>query len=289
MKTFLKDHDRETAFRRATYRVFSEKPGAYGAGTNLAVLASAWKEKKDLAEVWIDWGSFAYGKGVYGVAAHKEMVSLLKSVKLTYQKLESDDFDTLDCCCFFGFHGGFTCAAETISGEKVSTYFGDSRDPNRPEVRDMKDELERTVRSRLLNPAWIEGKKRHGYRGASEISQRIDRVYGWSATAGIVDKWIYDAIAKTFVMNEENKKFFKENNPWALEEIARRLIEAAERGLWDPAPDIKEALIEIYAEVEGWIEKEMEDVKGDFQGGSIDIVTKEKVETWKKKMEDRWG
>ncbi len=33
----------------------------------------------------------------------------------------------------------------------------------------------------------------------------------------------------------------------------------------------------------------MGDVKGDFQAGSIDIVTKEEVKLWKKKISDVLG
>ena len=286
MKSLLKECDEKTAFRRATYRVFSEKPGAYGAGANLAVFASAWKEKKDLADVWIDWGCYAYGEGIYGHAAPNELVNLLKSVNITYEKLESDDFDTLDCCCFFGYHGGFTCAAETISGKDVRMYFGDTRDPDRPEIRDMKDEIERTVRTRLLNPKWIKGKKQHGYKGASDISERVGRVYGWSATTGIIEKWVFDAIADTFVLDEEMRKWFKENNPYALEEIARRLMEAAERELWTPDEEMLKKLKEAYLDVEGMIEEKLGEVEGEYQGGEITVLTKDDVKAWDAKVKD---
>lgn len=292
LKSFLSELDEKTAFRRATYRVFSEKPGAYGAGANLAVLASAWKEKKDLAEVWIDWGCYAYGEGVHGEAAPEELVSMLNSVDITYEKLESDDFDTLDCCCFFGYHGGFTCAAEMISGKDVSMYFGDTRDPDHPEIRDMKDELERTVRTRLLNPAWIEGKRRHGYKGASDISSRVGRVYGWSATAGIVDDWVFDDIASAFVFDEEVKEWFEENNPWALEEMTRRLLEAVGRELWKPDEETLQKLKEAYLDVEGMMEEKLGIIEGDYQGGEITVLTKDDVEAWGSKVADiekRWN
>lgn len=157
-----------------------------------------------------------------------------------------------------------TAAARHLSGKEVKTYYGDTRNPEHVEVRDLADEIRRVVRTKLLNPKWIEGIKRHGYKGAGDISKRIGRVYGWKATTREVDDWIFDDIAKTFMLNEENRKFFEEHNPWALEEIARRLIEAAERGLWSPAQDIKEALKAVYLEIEGWIEEKMGEIKGDF-------------------------
>ena len=279
--------DKDKIFRKATYRVFSEKPGTVGDGVNYAVYASAWKEKDDLAEVWIDWGSYAYGEGVRGESAHRELVSLLKSVNVTYEKLESDDFDTLDCCCFYGYHGGFTCAVETVSGKKVEVYFGDTRDPERPSVREMKEEMERTVRTKLLNPAWIEGKKRHGYKGAVDISERVGRVYGWAATADIVENWVFDGIVDTFVADKEMRKWFEENNPWALEEIARRLLEAAERGIYKADKEHLKKLKEAYLEIEGFMEERLGDVEGDFQGGEITILTRDDVKSWDDKVKGK--
>jgi len=275
----------EEAWRDATLRIFASKPGTYQAGTQLAVYASAWKEEKDLSDVFIYWNGYAYGKGIFGKEKHRQFMESLKTVEVTYNKVVTDEYDLFGCCCYFGTHGGMTAAARTLSGKEVHTYYGDTREPEHVEVRDLADEIRRVVRTKLLNPRWIEGMKRHGYKGAGDISSRIGRVYGWEATTKEVDDWIFDDIARTFMMNEENRKFFKENNPWALEEIARRLIEAVERNLWNPAPDVKDALKEIYVEIEGWIEEKMGDIKGDFQGGSIDIITMEEVETWKKKME----
>ncbi len=266
--------DENEAFRLATYRVFSEKPGAYGAGANLVVYASAWKSKKDIGEAWIDWASYAYGENTHAVHVPEELKNVLRNVDLTYQKLESDDFDILDCCCFFGYHGGMHAAAESLSNKKLAAYFGDSRDPDRPSIRTMDEELERVVISRLLNPQWIEGKRRHGFKGASEISERVGRVYGWGATAGIVKDWVFNEITRAFVLDEEMRRWFIDTNPWALEEIARRLIEAAERGVWEAPKELLEGLKEVYSEIEGFFEEAVSS-EGEYQGGRVVVVTRD--------------
>ena len=273
-------------FRSATLRLFCSMPGTYQAGTQLAVYASAWKEEKDLAEVFLYWNGYAYGKGIWGKAKHKEFSYALKSVDVTYNKIVSDEYDLFGCCCYFGTHGGMTVAAKHLSGREIRTYYGDTRNPEIVEVRDLADEIRRVVRTKILNPKWIEGMKKHGYKGAGDISKRIGWIYGWEATTNEVDDWIFDDITRTFLMDEKNKKFFEKNNPWALEEIARRLIEAWERGLWEPSEDVKKALKNIYLEIEGWIEEKIGDATGEFQGGSIDIVTQDEIESWKKKIEE---
>lgn len=286
MKRLLEDHDAETAQRLATYRVFGAKPGAYGTGVNLAVFASAWKEDSDLGDVFIDWSGYAYGKGVFGEANHAEFADLLKSVEITYLKKESDEYDIFDCCCNFAFHGGFTIAAKAVSGKDVAAYYGDTRDPDRPVVRDIKDEIERVVRTRLLNPKWIEGKKRHGYKGAGDISKRVDHVYGWSATTKLVDDWVFDDIAERFVFDSEMKEWLEENNPYALEEMARRLLEAVERELWKPDEETLQRLKEAYLDVEGVMEEKLGTIEGEFQGGEITVLARDDVEAWGAKVKD---
>ncbi len=276
--------DNKSAWRDATLRIFAAKPGAYGAGTQLAVYASAWKEEKDLGDVFLFWSGYAYGKGIFGEDKHKQLAENLRTVDITYNKTATDEYDLFSCCCYFGTHGGMTAAARSLSGKEVKVYYGDTREPEHVEVRDLADEIRRVVRTKLLNPKWIEGMKRHGYKGAGDISKRIGRVYGWEATTQEVDDWIFDDIAKTFVLDEVNREFFKENNPWALEEIGRRLLEAHQRGLWEADTEVLEGLKNAYLECEGWIEEKMGDTSGDFQGGAIDILTVEDVADWKTKM-----
>ena len=150
----------------------------------------------------------------------------------------------------------------------------------------MADEIRRVVRTKLLNPKWIEGQKRHGYKGAGDIMKRIGRVYGWEATTQEVDDWIFDDITETFVLDEKNREFFKENNPWALEEISRRLLEAQQRGLWNANPDVLERLRESYLETESFLEENMGEVSGNFQGGNVNIITSEDVADWGEKMKE---
>jgi cobaltochelatase CobN len=279
----------KAALRQATYRVFASMPGTYQAGTQLAVYASAWKTEKDLADVFLYWNGYAYGKGVFGEAAHKNLKESLSSVCCSFNKTVTDEYDLTGCCCYFGAHGGMINAAQVVSGTEIRNYYGDTREQGKVSVRTLTEEVRRVARAKLLNPKWIEGMKEHGYKGAAEISKRVGRLYGWQATARTVDQSIFDDVTRTFLMDAENKRFFQEQNPWAMEEMGRRLIEAMERGLWSPSPDVREALKRLYLEVEGWIEEKMDGMEGEFQGGAIDVMTTQDVEGWKKRMEEVLG
>ncbi len=134
-------------WREATLRIFASKPGTYQSGTNLAVYASAWKDAKDLSDIFVYWNGYAYGKGVSGKEAHQHFVNTLKSVDVTYNKVVSDEYDLFGCCCYFGTHGGMTAAARVVSGKEVRAYYGDTREPEHVEVRDLADEVRRVVRT----------------------------------------------------------------------------------------------------------------------------------------------
>ncbi len=272
-------------FRKLSYRVFCAQPGVYKAGVSLAVYASAWKAEADLSDIYVFWNGYAYGSGEsYGVQAHNELMENLRRVEVTFDKHISDEGDFLNCCGYYSNYGGMTMAAKSISGKTPKTYYGDTRDPANVAVTDFAEEMRRVVRSKLLNPKYIEGMKAHGYKGAGDLNKRIGRVYGFGATTGQVDNWIFDEIAETFVLESEMKAWFEKVNPWALEEIGRRLLEAQSRDIWRPDPELLERLKESYLEAEAALEETMGDVKGDFQGGSVDVVTSEEIENWKAAM-----
>jgi cobaltochelatase CobN len=273
-----------SVFRNATLRIFSSRPGSYASGVNLAVLASAWKTQGDLADIFVAYNGYAYGREIRGRDAHEQLAASLSTVSVTFNKIQSDEHDLLGCCCYFGTHGGFTAAARHYSGNEVKPYYGDTREPENVEVRDLSDEIRRVVRTKLLNPKWIDGMKEHGYKGASDIMKRVTRVYGWSASTQEVDPWIFNDIADTFVNNDEMRQFFGENNPHALEEIARRLLEANQRSLWDADPRVLDELRKNYLEIESWMEEGTGE--GDFQGGNVDIVTAEDSLPWGNAMKD---
>lgn len=263
-------------------RIFGSRKGTYGMGVNLAVYASAWKELQDLSDVFVAWNGYSYGKDCYGEDDRDAFASRLSTVEVTFNKTVTDEYDLLGCCCYFGSHGGMTAAARTLSGKDVVAYYGDTRDTSRVAVRTLAEELRRVARTKLLNPQWIDGLKEHGYAGAAEMARRAGRVFGWDATTGEVDDWIFDDIARTFLLDEQNRKFFREHNIWAMEEMGRRLLEANERGMWNPDPEVLEELQRVYLEIEGCLEENLATVKGPMQGGEIDVYTLEEVNEWKK-------
>jgi cobaltochelatase CobN len=240
--------------KRAACRVYSERPGCYGAGVKDLLESGQWEIVNDLGEIYINWGGYAYGEGVYGEARHDDFRRRLSRVDLTVKNEESRESDIFTSDDFNSYHGGLNAAVKTASGRYARSYNGDSSDPRRPKTRSTDEEGRFVFRTRILNPKWIEGMKRHGYKGAGDLSKQIDICYQWDASSNVLDDWQYEEMAKTYAFDPEMQKFFREHNPYALHNIVERLLEAISRGLWENPGDDKEKLEALLLEAEGSIE-----------------------------------
>jgi cobaltochelatase CobN len=143
-----------------------------------------------------------------------------------------------------------------LTGTAPRAYFGDSADPSRARVRLLDEEARRVFRARVVNPKWLEAMRRHGYKGAFEMAATVDYLYGYDATAGVVDDWMYRQVADDYLFDATSQDFLRRSNPWALKSMAERLLEAAARKLWGDADEdrlrrLRLLAAEIDAELEG--------------------------------------
>jgi cobaltochelatase CobN len=246
----------EQAARRARTRVFGAKPGAYGAGLLPLIDARNWRDTDDLAEVYTVWSGYGYGRGLDGVPAREDMQASFARVQVAVKNTDTREHDILDSDDYFQEHGGMVATIRSLTGRAPLAYIGDSSDPSRPATRSLKEETDRVFRSRVVNPRWIAAMQRHGYKGAFELSATVDYLFGYDATAGVVDDWQYEQVSRRYVMDDETRAFLERSNPWALQAIAERLLEAAQRGLWEqPDPDTLAALRATYLDVDADLEE----------------------------------
>jgi cobaltochelatase CobN len=243
--------------RRATARVFGSKPGAYGAGLLPLIDSRDWKTDADLAEVYAVWGGYAYGAGLDGTQARGDMERVYRRVRVAAKNQDTREHDIVDSDDYFQYHGGMVAAVRALTGSSPQAYVGDSAVPDTVKTRTLQEETHRVFRARVVNPKWVAAMQRHGYKGAFEMAATVDYLFGYDATAGVVDDWMYEKLAATYVFDETNRAFMQRSNPWALRGVAERLLEAADRGLWQaPSAQTVEALKRTYLELEGDLEGE---------------------------------
>jgi cobaltochelatase CobN len=244
------------AERRAGYRVFGSKPGAYGAGILPLINEQNWQNEADFAQAYINWGGYAYGQQIYGEDARAEFKNTLGGVQIAVKNQDNREHDIFDSDDYLQYHGGMIATIRALNGRNPKSYFGDNSNPERAEVRSLQQEAHRVFRSRVVNPKWIEGIQRHGYKGALELAATMDYLFGYDATAQVVEDWMYEQTAQAYALDPALQAFFQQSNPWALQSITERLLEAAQRGMW-AAPDQEtiRQLKQVYLQIDEMLEE----------------------------------
>ncbi|WP_462381584.1 cobaltochelatase subunit CobN [Pseudomonas sp. Marseille-QA0892] len=234
--------DEDQALRRASFRIFGAKPGAYGAGLQGVMDSQNWADGADLARAYLNWGGYAYGQKVYGEARHDTFAQRLSTVQAVVQNQDNREHDLLDSDDYYQFQGGMSAAVEHASGVRPALFFGDHSNPESPRIRGLDEELSRVVRARVTNPKWIEGMQRHGYKGAFEMAASVDFLFAFDATTGVVRDDQYASVTDALIENTDNRAFLERHNPEALRDMSERLLEAIGRGLWAEPGDYRERL-----------------------------------------------
>jgi cobaltochelatase CobN len=250
----LREQGVEDPEAAAKHRVFTTRPGGYGAGTNKAVDEGNWDDRSDLAEVYVQWGGYAMGSRGRVTEAHDAFERRLGGVEATAKiedTAEQDEFDSSD---WYAFHGGFITAVAETAGEEPAAYVGDSADPDDVDVYTNEQKVRKAMRARVLNPEWVESMEAHDYKGAGDLSTTVDVVLGWDATTGVVSDHLWDEVAATYALDADRQAWMREVNPWALESITDTLLEAVERGLWDADDATVDELRDVHLRVDGDIE-----------------------------------
>lgn len=228
----------DEASRQASYRVFGSKPGAYGAGLQGLIDERCWDSKADLAEAYVNWGGYAYdGSKQDGVEAKTAFVERLSQLDVVVQNQDNREHDILDSDDYYQFQGGMTNAVTELGGQAPHVYHSDHSNPAAPKIRTLKEELNRVIRSRVLNPKWIQAMQEHGYKGAFEMSATVDYLFAYDATTDLIADYQYQQITDGLLLNPDNQAFMRDNNPHALEEMGERLLEAIQRGMWQEPGD----------------------------------------------------
>ena len=253
------ENDSDPASNPSLYRIFGSKPGTYGAGILAAIDERNWENVQDLAEVYTAWGGYAYTRQDFGIHARDQFRRRFGQIVVAAKNQDNREHDIFDSDDYMQYHGGMIATVRALTGNNPQQFFGDSSDPTRARVRKLEDEARRVFRTRVVNPKWIDSMKRHGYKGAFELSATVDYMFGYDATAQVIEDWMYENVTESYVFDPDTQEFFQQSNPWALRDIVERLLEAIERGMWEkPPPDMKERLQKMFLDLEADLEARQE-------------------------------
>jgi cobaltochelatase CobN len=265
------------------WRVYGSAPGAYGAGLQALIDSGQWESRSDLGEAFLQWSSWRYGAAIEsgamagepgqtepgrgasawdpsqaGIEASHDRSGLearLRQVQVVLHNQDNREHDLLDSDDYYQFQGGLSAAVEHLRGSAPQLWFADHSRSERPRMHRLEKEFDKVLRSRLLNPRWIEAMQGHGYKGGFEMAASLDYLFAYDASTGRVPDWSYGALADRWLDDPAVLAFLRRSNPWALRDMAERMLEAHNRGLWAGAQNEQVAsLRELVLESEALIE-----------------------------------
>jgi magnesium chelatase subunit H len=261
-ENYIRKHIREQidaglSAEDAVIRVFSNAAGNYGTNVNFMVTDGQWDRSDEIGDLFVTRKCFAYGRGMEGRPAQELMERALARVEVTYQNIDNTEVGITDVDHYFEYLGGLSQAVEKRSGVRPDVYLSDALAPLL-KIRTLGETIRLETRTKTLNPKWYDGMLKHGYSGVAEIEHHVTNTFGWSATAGAVDDWVYDEIAGTYLLDEAMLQRLRSLNPHATMNLAGRLLDAHGRGFWKGGG---EGDVERVREVYDGLEDQVEGVR----------------------------
>ncbi|MDR3164113.1 MAG: cobaltochelatase subunit CobN [Synergistaceae bacterium] len=242
----------EDAGRFSRARIFSEMPGAYGNRVSELTSASGlWEKDSQIADTFLRHTGYAYGADVWGAPAETALRENLRDAKAAWHSVSSNIYGALDNDDVFMYLGGMSLAIRNLSGIAPTTLIADQRTLGSVRMEGLQKFIGAEMRSRYLNPKWIEGMKAEKYAGAGEMSHYVEYLWGWQVTTPeAVDKTAWEQTYEVYVEDKyglDMTKFLDENNPWAFQSMTGRMLEAIRKNYWDAPEEVKRRLAADYA------------------------------------------
>lgn len=246
---------KEEAWRQASYRIFGDPPGGYGAGIPNVLESKNWTTIDDLANVYIRWGGHAYGGKTRGAYVPELFRKRMGTLDVTIKNEDNHELNMFSSDDYNAYHGGMIAAVRSVRGKAPKSYCGDSTNRSHVVLHSLQEEAKRAFRSESINPKYIEGMMKHGYKGASDLSNMVSHSFQWDATSAVMEDWMYEKYAEKYALDEKVQKWMTRVNPWALQRLTETLLEASKRGLWHAKEETLSRLEELYLSIEGEIEE----------------------------------
>lgn len=241
------------AERLSQSRLFGPAKGEYGTSLRNIVKSGSWQDEAELGSLFTGELGFVYSEDHEGERIPGLIMKHFEAVDFISQVRSDAEYEVTDLDHYYEFFGGLSKAVENVRGVKAQQYVIDTASGG-IFADTFSEAAGRGIRTRLLNPKWIDGLLAHSFHGAQKISERFENVLGLAATAGGITSSTFDRMDAVYVSDETIRKRMTENNRYAYIRLLERLMECEERGYWQATKEQLEELRQVYLDTEGEIE-----------------------------------
>lgn len=246
----------ERAAALSRLRMFGNAPGDYGTDLADRVMDStSWEDDGPLADQFLSRMQYGYGGGDWGTGGGANgnlLADQLAGTDGVVLPRSSNVYGVLNTDHVFEYMGGLTMAMQRVDGSTPELYISDLRSGT-PRTTTAARFLATELRSRYLNPQWIQEMQQEGYAGTLQALDVANNLFGWQATARDTvrnDQW--QAMHETYVLDKQQlglDEWFERHNPTAQAQLIERMMEAVRKGYWDADEQTRRELAERWQEL----------------------------------------
>ena len=246
----------EEARELSRARVFGPDAAQYGTGITGIIESGNWEREEQIGEEFVKKLRYIYSKNYRGRDVEGLLDENLRSVDIVSQIRSNHEYEITDLDHYYEFFGGLAKSVEMAKGSKACMYITDTTG-ERIIAEGVEKAIGRGIRTRVLNPKWIDGMLEHKYHGVQKIAERFENVLGLAATTNSVEPWVYDDLHQKYVEDEEMRRRLADNNPHAYLAIIEQMMDYHRRGYWQATEEQLDKLEEVFLELEGDIEERL--------------------------------
>ncbi len=219
-------------------RVFGGVNGMYGTGIQEMVKSGdKWEQEKEIAETYIQNMGAVYGnEKEWGSYKAGLLRAVLQNTSVVVQPRQSNTWGALSLDHVFEFMGGINLAVREVTGKDPDAYFADYRNRNHMKMQELKEAIGVESRSTIFNPTYIKEVMKGKASSASQITEVVTNTYAWNVMKpDVIDNAMWNQIYDVYVKDAHNlgvQKFFRQQNPQAMQEITAVMMETARKGMW---------------------------------------------------------
>ncbi len=244
--------DEAEADSQSRFRIFTEKVGSYGNGVaEMAGSSALWEDDEAVSSVYMNRVQFAVGQGRWGVPVKAAFKENLRGVDIAVHSRSTNVIGIIDTDDFFMYLGGMSLAVKNVKGEAPDTMVTLNRRKDELVVEDVAKTIGRELRTRYLNPQWIEGMQKENYGGARQMADFVENLWGWQVTVrDAVDGAKWQQVFDVYVEDKYDmdlEAFFNRHNPWAYQSLTARMLEAVRKDYWQAEEEVTRKLAVEYA------------------------------------------
>ncbi|WP_408590904.1 cobaltochelatase subunit CobN, partial [Novosphingobium sp.] len=222
------------AGQAAAPRVYGPAPGSYGLGLGDAAEVYTDAARRAAGEAWLAASDHAFDATCDTAEAIADPEGLRRRVAEADVFVHLQDLpetDLLLAADYAAHEAGFA-AAKALMGGAAALYHLDNRDPARPVARTLTEEIARVVRARAVQPGWVAGMMRHGFRGGAELAATLDHMGAFAHLSGSVPPHLFDLYHDATLGQTDVRAFLARENPGALAAMEARFAALHAAGLW---------------------------------------------------------